>query len=290
MKMTGVRGLTLVELLVVVAILAVLAALLMPALQGARERSKNAHCVNNSRQTGVGLNAYLMDNNQLFPYSNPANTFNSWPAASLRLWNKQIAAYVGGLTSTSAAELFYCPANPWPVPRNLTLAQNPPTLYGLNSGLFPGNWHDASGVNPTNGPGHYVRRLSLSEIPRPGAVMFTGERPYALPGTAPWNMYDNQGDAANLPFVLPNYASYWVRPDVAIRCSGCNPKVRVNHNLGWNALMGDGRVERVTKEYMISIAHAVHNGWTSDTRIWLWTGGKERSTYVGDDYLNAPKW
>jgi prepilin-type N-terminal cleavage/methylation domain-containing protein len=288
MKSTAHKGFSLVELLLVITILAVLAALLMPALRAARDRAKNAQCVNNSRQIGVGLNGYLQDNNQLFPYMNPAFTHQSWPAAQARLWNKQIAAYVGGLNSVPAAQLFYCPSNPWPVPTGLTLAQNPPTLYGLNSTLLPSNWHDSSGINPTNEPGHFIRRIKLTEIPRPAAVMITGERPYALAGTAPWNMHDNAGDAANLPFVLPTYASYWVRPDVAIRCSGCNPKIRVNHNLAWNALMGDGRVERVTKDYLISVAHVVNNWWANDPRIWLWTGGIER-VFAGD-YLNDPRW
>ena len=60
------KGFTIVELLVTVAILAISVALLLPAVQSAREAARRIQCQSNLRQIGIGLHQYL-DLNSVFP-------------------------------------------------------------------------------------------------------------------------------------------------------------------------------------------------------------------------------
>jgi prepilin-type N-terminal cleavage/methylation domain-containing protein/prepilin-type processing-associated H-X9-DG protein len=62
-KQNAHRGFTLVELLVVIGIIAILVALLMPALRRAREQARATACLSNLRQLGVGFTLYATDNN-----------------------------------------------------------------------------------------------------------------------------------------------------------------------------------------------------------------------------------
>jgi prepilin-type N-terminal cleavage/methylation domain-containing protein len=94
---------TLVELLVVIAIIGILIALLLPAVQSAREAARRAQCSNNLRQMGLAVHNYHDRNNEFPPVQ--ARRTNSGTVGDIS-WMGMILPYMEGGPSYDGLRLF----------------------------------------------------------------------------------------------------------------------------------------------------------------------------------------
>src|SRR3982750_3329891 len=87
------NGFTLVELLVVIAVIAVLAALLLPVFRAAKSKASRGICINNLRQINMGLHMYSNDSDDKAPQT--PYTTNSPVAIEWTGYKKLMKHYVG---------------------------------------------------------------------------------------------------------------------------------------------------------------------------------------------------
>lgn len=142
------RAFTLVELLVVVAIIALLISILLPALNRARSTAQDVVCVTNLKQLGLSVNMYQADNADAFPLAVTDELF----------WDRQVAEYMsiepirdGKVVefSDKGARMFLCPRD-WRVGQvdwGNRLRSYVPIVYGgLANRPAHGVFHDFRAV------------------------------------------------------------------------------------------------------------------------------------------------
>jgi prepilin-type N-terminal cleavage/methylation domain-containing protein/prepilin-type processing-associated H-X9-DG protein len=111
MQRTGKSAFTLIELLGVIAVIAILAAILFPVFAQARERARMTACLSNMRQTGTALTLYVQDYDETYPYIR----FHGFTGPQMPdrkgnmiyTWRNAIRPYLQSL------DLLTCPSNPF---------------------------------------------------------------------------------------------------------------------------------------------------------------------------------
>jgi len=176
------RGLafTLVELLVVIAGVAALAAMLLPALAKARDRARSAQCADNLRQWALAYRLYADDNDDFLPrrgqgvqvlaeIDRPADWFNALPV----YFGQSSFQMMVSNNATPAAHdqsVFICPA-----------ADNPGATYflpyGMNMNLCPWNLPVATKFGQVVEP---VCVVAMADAPGPYASTYPSSQPYSV--------------------------------------------------------------------------------------------------------------
>lgn len=207
------RGFSLLELLAVVAIIALLTALLLPNLAIARERARRAKCLSNLRQIAVGWTLYLDDNEGRFMLDRSHNNL-AWfyggkvevyshlivggrPPFNPRPLNRYVALDPYG---NATAELFHCPSDngawvPDPALRRMSTYAYMGNSYMHNAALLSGS-----------GVGTSARPLRITDIRVPHQVLIVGgdyQYYFNVVGSDAWKAlwHEKSGLWVNLAFL-----------------------------------------------------------------------------------------
>ncbi len=173
-------GFTLVELLVVVAIIALLIALLMPSLRAARRRVQVVVCASNMRQALLGIQTYRADSRYAYPSAVPDDADDSYVTWTVRTgtapdWILRVSAGLSSGVSTASVRGFRCESR-------LPNDQNTD-----GAGWHFGAWYSGAGWNNslTYVP-HRERRWFIYYGPIPSKYDFNPDSTYEECGGLPY--------------------------------------------------------------------------------------------------------
>lgn len=130
------RAFTLIELLTVIAIIGILAAIIIPTVGRVRQSARAAQCKSNLRQIGAGLHLYAADNKDRLPFG---LTQPQSPGTGNFVWHRAILPYIGVQDAdrydNKQSPVLLCPGAIQPQTSPATFSH-----YIANSKLMPQSW------------------------------------------------------------------------------------------------------------------------------------------------------
>ena len=232
-------GFTLIELLVVIAIIAILAALLLPALNRAKQAGYATACKSNLRQYALAMKTYV-DDFKCFP---PAFLLSS-PTPETIIWQQGLAAYLPKPYRSEPDGMWHSLSD---CPNYTRLGGYPGQSYGYNSSGFGGYNHiglggDTDG-NPSS-PGYVVRERQITCPSDMIALADTG-----FIGISPPTLYPFAGLADLSTATASSFVFYEAGPPLGKLPAPYDPVralVRKRHAAAWNVLFVDGHAETLS--------------------------------------------
>ncbi len=142
------KGFTLVELLVTISIIAILAALLLPAISRARDKAETATCSQNLRQIGAGVLAFAGENQGLCPIAGATVPRGTTDAETGKPgWTEQLDSYLGENT-----KVYRCPGSARLIPNNAVYGY----FLGTRAGYEDSGTFSALNLHKLNAPSKYI--------------------------------------------------------------------------------------------------------------------------------------
>lgn len=162
------RAFTLIELLVVISIIAILAAILLPAVKIVRDAAKDVSCINNLRQLGMSSEAYSTEQDGLAAPGCTTDPSDAWNWSKDKIWPVYLAPYIerGDQVNdaherlTVNANVFGCPTKRQTYRRELGTYVDSDfnSGYGFTSWAMPATWPMPAGAGWW---GKYLARMDM---------------------------------------------------------------------------------------------------------------------------------